>query len=503
MELPPVRLRVEARGRMTAPVPWKKQKREAGGDGAERLPSVDRVLRSEGGAEAIAEFGRTAFTNAVRERLAGLRAAAQADVDAVAAATVEAEAVAEAARRDLAEAARPTLRPVFNLTGTVLHTNLGRALIAEPAVAAAIAAMRAPMTLEFDLGSGSRGERDEHVRGLLCALTGSEDATAVNNNAAAVLLALNSLGLGREVIVSRGELIEIGGSFRLPDIVLRAGVRLVEVGTTNRTHLSDYAAAIGPETALLLKVHPSNYRIEGFTTSVPATALAALARERGVKLMHDLGSGVLVDLARYGLAREPTVAEAVADGADLVTFSGDKLLGGPQAGMIVGRRAPMEGINRNPLKRALRLDKIRIAALAATLALYRNPERLAERLPTLRLLLRSESEISDLAERVRPALAAAIGAEFAVEIAPCRSEIGSGAMPVETIASVALSIRSLREKHAGRALTALAASLRRLPVPVVGRIGGQRLLLDLRCLTEEKRFIENLARFGQDAAGLP
>jgi L-seryl-tRNA(Ser) seleniumtransferase len=450
-----------------------------------RLPAVDAVLRSAALAPAIAEFGRPAVVAAVREVLARLRAATNrsADIDGIAA----------LACRDLAKAAAPTLKPVHNLTGTVLHTNLGRAPIAEPAVEAAVVAMRAPVTLEFDLSSGQRGERDDHVRGLLVSLTGAEDATAVNNNAAAVLLVLNTFALGREVVASRGELVEVGGSFRLPDIMTRAGARLVEVGTTNRTHLADYANAIGPATALILKVHPSNYRIEGFIAAVPASALATLARERGVLLVHDLGSGALIDLARCGLPREPIVAEAVADGADLVTFSGDKLLGGPQAGLIVGRRDLIAAINRNPIKRAVRLDKIRLAALAATLALYRDPDRLAERLPALHLLTRPVAEIRVAAERLVPAMEAALGTAFAVEVVSCLSEIGSGALPVETIPSAGLALRTTRPKHPGAALTALAAALRALPVPVIGRIVHQSLLLDCRCITDEAGFAANLA----------
>ena len=450
-----------------------------------RLPGVDAVLRSAAMVPAIAEFGRPAVAAAVRGALARLRAVPDTSVgiDAVAALTC----------RDLAETALPTLKPVHNLTGTVLHTNFGRAPMAEAAVEAAIAAMRAPVTLEFEVATGTRGDRDAHVRGFLASLTGAEDATVVNNNAAAILAVLNAFALGREVVVSRGELIEIGGSFRLPDIMARAGARLVEVGTTNRTHLADYAGAIGPATALMLKVHPSNYRIEGFSAAVLVPALASLARERGVPLVHDLGSGVLIDLARHGLPHEPTVAEAVADGADLVTFSGDKLLGGPQAGLIVGRHELIAAIDRNPLKRALRLDKIRLAALAATLALYRDPDRLAERLPTLRLLARPLAEIRAAAERLAPALNAAVGTAFAVEVVPCHSEIGSGALPIETIPSVGLALRSTRRKHNGAALTALAGALRSLPTPVIGRISRQRLVLDCRCLTDEAGFVATLA----------
>jgi len=453
------------------------------------LPAVDEVLRTPGAQLAAERFGRPTIVAAIREALAQSRATMLAgDGEAP-----DAAAVAAAARQRLETEAKSSLRPVFNLTGTVLHTNLGRALIADTAVEAALNAMRDAVALEFDLESGRRGERDDHVRGLLCELTGAEDATVVNNNAAAVLLALNTFAHGREAVVSRGELIEIGGAFRMPEIMSRAGARLVEVGTTNRTHLKDYAAAIGPATGLVLKVHTSNYRIEGFTAEVSPAQLAALARERGVPLVNDLGSGTLVDLARWGLSHEPTVAEAIAEGADLVTFSGDKLLGGPQAGFIVGRRALLAQISGNPLKRALRVDKIRLACLEATLRLYRDPDKLVERLPTLRLLARPAAAIEALARRLRPKLAAALGQAFAVEIIACRSQIGSGALPVETIASAGLSIRPSGKKRGGSALESLAASFRRLPVPVIGRIEKQNLVLDLRCLENEARFIANLA----------
>jgi len=448
------------------------------------LASVDAVLRSAAAIEATARFGRTAVVGAVRAVLAEARTAGT----ALSANTAGAEALAR-----LQAGAQPNLRPVFNLTGTVLHTNLGRALIAEEAVEAVIAAMRNAVALEFDLESGKRGERDDHVRGLLCELTGAEDATVVNNNAAAVLLVLNTLALGRDAIVSRGELIEIGGAFRMPDIMARAGARLTEVGTTNRTHAKDYAGAIHDATGLVLKVHTSNYRIEGFTKEVSARELAAIAHARRVPLVHDLGSGTLVDLAPYGLGHEPTVAEAISDGADLVTFSGDKLLGGPQAGFIVGRNDLLEKINRNPMKRALRLDKMRLAALEATLRLYRDPGRLAARLPTLRLLARPRAAIEALARRVLPHVAAALGATFAVEVVACASQIGSGALPVETIPSAGLAIRPKAERHEGSALAALATALRRLPIPVIGRIEQQALVLDLRCLEDEAKFLANLA----------
>jgi L-seryl-tRNA(Ser) seleniumtransferase len=449
------------------------------------LPSVDEVLRAQAAVAAAEQFGRPAVVDAVRTILAQARANG-----GIAGA---AEQVAAGALAALVAQAQPGMRRVCNLTGTVLHTNLGRALLSENAIEAAIGAMRSAMSLEFDLGNGRRGERDDHVRGLLCELTGAEDATVVNNNAAAVLLVLNTLAKGREAVVSRGELIEIGGAFRMPEIMTRAGAKLVEVGTTNRTHARDYVGAIGKKTGLILKVHTSNYRIQGFAKEVTPRDLAKIAAEKEVPLVHDLGSGTLVDLRRFGLAHEQTVAEAVAAGADLVTFSGDKLLGGPQAGFIVGRRKYLERINRNPMKRALRVDKIRLAALEATLKLYRNPERLAEHLPTLRLLARPQSEIEELAKRLLPKLAGRLGKSFKVEAVACASQIGSGALPVETIASAGLAIRPAAARNGGAALLRLAAALRQLPVPVIGRIENRSLMLDLRCLEDEQDFIANLA----------
>ena len=457
------------------------------------IPSVDEVLRGVSGRAAVERFGHAAAADAVRAAIDSQRSALRAGDPATATRPDVARDVGRSARAALEAAAVPNLRRVFNLTGTILHTNLGRAVLAEAAVAAAADAMRHPAALEYDLETGARGERDDAVRGLLAELTGAEDACVVNNNAAAVLLVLNTLALGRESVVSRGELIEIGGSFRMPEIMRQAGTRLREVGTTNRTHARDYEGAIGPETGLLLKVHTSNYRIDGFTAEVPAAALAAIGRARGVPVVDDLGSGTLVDLAPYGLPRERTVREAVADGADLVTFSGDKLLGGPQAGFIVGRRDLVRQCARNPIKRAVRLDKIRLAALEATLRLYRRPDRLALDLPTLRSVTRPVTELEAAAMRLRPSHAAAVGDAFAVTVAASRGQIGSGALPVETIESRALAIAPRDNHHAGRRLAALARAFRALPIPVIGRIEGGALLLDLRCREDEPGFLAQLA----------
>jgi L-seryl-tRNA(Ser) seleniumtransferase len=323
----------------------------------------------------------------------------------------------------------------------------------------------------------------------------------VNNNAAAVLLVLNTFGAGKDAIVSRGELIEIGGSFRLPDIMLRAGARLMEVGTTNRTHLKDYAEAIGQNTGLILKAHTSNYLIQGFTKSVPAPELTALARARGIPFIHDLGSGALVDLRRYGLAPEPTVRESLAEGADLVTFSGDKLLGGPQAGIVAGAKDLVARVAKNPMKRALRLDKIRLAALEAILKLYRDPDRLPQALPTLRYFTRSRPELVAIASRLATPVAAAVGAGYAASVADCTSQIGSGALPLKTLPSAAVAIRPVDRKGSGTRLEMLAAAFRSLPVPVIGRMSDGALVLDVRCLDDEAGFLAQLPRLAEHLDG--
>jgi len=461
----------------TIPV-WINRRYDRGMAPVQRPPSVGLVLRAPAGVVAVSRFGRVLTTDAVRRVIGAARPALR-----TGAAASDPAALAEAALADLERAETPSLRPVLNLTGTVLHTNLGRALLATPAIAAATAVMAAPAALEYDLDSGGRGERDDHVRGLLRELTGAEDALVVNNNAAAVLLALAVLATGKQTIVSRGELIEIGGAFRMPAIMASAGTRLAEVGTTNRTHKRDYEQAIGTDTALLMKVHTSNYRIEGFTAEVSPRDVADIAHARGLPMLDDLGSGTLLPLQRWGLPAERTVADAVRDGADLVTFSGDKLLGGPQAGFIVGRAELVVRCAKHPLKRALRLDKLRLAALEATLRLYRDPDRLAEHLPTLRLLTRPVAAIRALAESLAAPLASWAGPDWRVEVIACRSQIGSGALPVETLESAGLALHPLGSAT-GRALTALAGRLRALSPPVIGAVKDDALRLDLRCLED-------------------
>ena len=455
------------------------------------LPSVDRLLQRGDAVGLIDEFGRPAVTVAIRAVLAQVRAELVAETGA---AIPQDSIFIHKAARQLQEDAQPSLRRVFNLTGTVLHTNLGRATLPEEAIEAVTLAARETTNLEFNLADGRRGDRDAHLEQLLCRLTGAEAATVVNNNAAAVVLVLNSLANRKEVPVSRGELIEIGGSFRMPDIMARSGCRLREVGTTNRTHLADYEGAIGPKTGLVMKVHASNYTIEGFAAEAPEADLARLCHQRGIPFVVDLGSGTLVDLQKFGSPHEPTPAESIVNGADLVTFSGDKLLGGPQAGMIVGRADLIKAIKRNPLKRALRVGKMTIAALSAVLRLYSNPERLADRLPVLRLLTRRVEDIRGMAGRLREPLASRLDGIASVETILCDSQIGSGALPTRTIPSAGFAIRPAGEKRAaGSAVDRIARAFRTLPIPVIGRIQDGALIFDLRCLEDEAGFASQLS----------
>jgi L-seryl-tRNA(Ser) seleniumtransferase len=426
------------------------------------LPSVSALLEQAGVRALAAATPRELVVDAARAAVEEVRArrveppAGPDGWDALVAAT-------------LAARLRPSLRPLFNATGVVLHTNLGRAPLA-PAALAAIAATAAGFSnLEYDVERGERGSRYAHCVSLLTELTGADDALVVNNCAAALVLALNTLADGRDAVISRGELVEIGGSFRVPDIMAKSGARLAEVGTTNRTHLGDYRSAAGPATGAFVKVHRSNFTLTGFVAEVAPRDLARLGDELGVPLLHDFGSGLLLPLDAYGLSGEPTAADAVRDGATAVVMSGDKLLGGPQAGIILGRRDAIAAMRRNPLTRALRVDKLTLAALSATLGLYREPERAVREVPALAMLTAPPAEVRGRAERLRERLAAA-GAAAGVEASD--ATVGGGAFPSARIPSAAVVL-------AGDAAE-LERRLRLAPTAVIARIADGRVWLDLR-----------------------
>ena len=441
------------------------------------LPSVDRLLHSSKSAELLARFGRAYVARHCREVLAELRSRIR-DGAAPAPAECEDAAVLEQVARRMDAESAPGLTPVINATGTLLHTNLGRALLAEPAIEAIARAARRPVALEYDMTAGERGRRESVVEPLLTGLTGAEAATVVNNNAAAVLLALNTLAEGREVIVSRGELVEIGGAFRIPEIMAKSGAVLREVGTTNRTHPRDYEAAIGPNTGLLLKVHPSNYRLIGFTAEVSLSELTVIGRRHNLPVMEDLGSGALIDFSPRGLPKEPVVRERIAAGADLVTFSGDKVLGGPQSGLIVGRRDHIGAIARNPLHRALRCDKLTLAALDATLRLYQQAPDVFAAIPALTALTRPLDEVDAAARRAAARLTDALGPGYRVEVEDSTSQVGSGALPAEEIPT-----RVVVVSHEHLSAGSIAARFRGAHPPIIGRIKDGRFLLDARTVS--------------------
>ena len=435
-----------------------------------RLPGIDKLLNASALRPLVAHHGPESVKRALRALQKELRAGG--DIPAWATAP---EGYAERLQATLAGKG---YRPVHNLTGTVIHTNLGRAPLSGELWDSIKPLVTGAMNLEYDLADGRRGERERVVEDRLTRLTGAEAATVVNNNAAALLLVLNTFALGRPVPVSRGELIEIGGSFRLPAVMERAGCRLVEVGTTNRTHLKDFTA-VADEAALLLKVHASNYHIEGFTAEAPTPELAALADQHGIPLCVDLGSGALLDLRKFGLPHEPMPHQVLAAGAHLVTFSGDKLLGGTQAGLIVGRDELVAQLRRNPLKRALRVDKVTLAMLDATLKIYEEPDRVPLRIPLLRVLTTPLPVLESRAERLRAALAGPLGG-YRLEVAASAAQIGSGAVPDQTLESRAVVIRHERQSE----VRELEQRLRRLPEPVVGRIQQGALWLDVRAVVD-------------------
>ncbi|CAE1140919.1 L-seryl-tRNA(Sec) selenium transferase [Serratia sp. Tan611] len=451
-----------------------------------QLPAIDRLLRDPAIEPLLASHGQTLIGELLRQMQAQAREA----IKRQGCLPEWCGDWPQALQARLAQQQQPRLKTVFNLSGTVLHTNLGRAQLAQPAIAAIGRVMGAAVTLEYDLDGAGRGHRDRAVADMLCQLTGAEDACIVNNNAAAVLLMLAAVAPGKQVVVSRGELVEIGGAFRIPDVMRQAGCQLVEVGTTNRTHLKDYQQAITEQTGLLMKVHTSNYSVQGFTAAVDEAQLAQLGRQHGLVTATDLGSGSLIDMTQYGLPAEPMPQRLLADGVDLVTFSGDKLLGGPQAGIIVGKKALIAQLQQHPLKRALRVGKMTLAALEATLRLYQQPELLAQQLPTLRMLTRPQQEMQTAAERLLAQLSAHYAGRFALGAEPCWSQIGSGSLPVDRLPSYALTFAPLDGR--GATLERLAQAWRALPQPVIGRINDGKLWLDLRCLTQEAALAEAL-----------
>ena len=468
------------------------------------LPSVDKALQSTELKDLVSSYGHKAVKLVIRENLVSLRRQISLDNHSIIEAVTHkdffesfCQTVAERVRNSF----QSSLVQVINLTGTVVHTNLGRARLPDSAISAMGKVAAHATNLEYDLRTGKRGDRDSHLEGLLCEITGAEAATVVNNNAAAVLLVLNTLACEKEVIISRGELVEIGGAFRIPDVMKSAGCILKEIGTTNRTHLRDYESVINADTSLLMKVHTSNYEIRGFTNSIPESELSQLAHKKGLHFVSDLGSGTLIDLTKYGLPYEPTVTETLSLGADVVTFSGDKLLGGPQAGLIVGKKELIGAIKRNPLKRALRVDKTTIAALAEVIKIYKDPDRLNCRLPLLSDLTRSLAEIDSLAKKILPILNEKLRNIADVFIEPCKSQIGSGALPLDLLESRAIVIRPIARKgETDSTLQMLAKEFRSLPAPVIGRIHDGRLLFDLRCLKKESDLssqLEHLAKFDE------
>ena len=463
-----------------------------------QLPSVDRIMQSDCFISLCERYGRDTVLTEVREKLDHTRTRLikesnskdrqnKPDSSTGDSKTLAIEYLHGEVKQSLLQHFIPSIRRVINLTGTILHTNLGRAPYPPSAIEAMIEVSRGACNLEYNLEDGVRGRRDDHVEEWICKLTGAEAATTVNNNAAAVLLTLNSIAFKKNVIVSRGELIEIGGSFRVPAIMNKAGCKLREVGTTNRTHLHDYEGAIGKKTAALMKVHTSNYEINGFTKDIAASELAELARKKNVILIDDLGSGTLTDLSKLGLPYERTARDALQDGADIITFSGDKLLGGPQCGIIAGRRDLIKLIDKNPMKRAMRLDKVTLAALEAVLKLYAKTDQLTDSIPSLDMLSRNPDDIKKTAFALQDILQKSMP-EMKVSISPCESQIGSGALPTRTLDSYAVVI----EGNVKVTAASLADKFRQLPVPVIGRISQNSLWLDCRALRDELEELTSL-----------
>jgi L-seryl-tRNA(Ser) seleniumtransferase len=448
------------------------------------IPSVDGLLKHTRCETLLARYNREYVTGKCRQIVDELRAELRQGKGYTDELKEEAILI-RVEKRILADSSPGHVR-VVNATGTILHTNLGRALLPQAAIDAMAAVASYPVNLEYDIAAGKRGRREETIQRLLIELTGAEGATVVNNNAAAVLLGLNTFAQGKEVIVSRGELIEIGGAFRIPEVMAKSGAILREVGSTNRTHPADYENAIGDKTALLLKVHASNYKVVGFTSEVTLDQLVAIGKKRKLPVMEDLGSGALIDLSRYGLPKEPLVSERIRAGADVVTFSGDKILGGPQAGLMVGRREWIERINKNHLQRALRCGKLTLVALEATLRLYRQAPDITQAIPTLRAFTRHLDEIREFGEAVLPKLQATLGDGFRLMLEESTSQIGSGALPTEELPTIAIAV-----EHKSLSAARVAEQFRSASPPIIGRIKDDRFLLDLRTIFDPQELLSN------------
>lgn len=443
-----------------------------------RLPGVDKLLEATG---LPPEIPRRLLISTIREIIDNLRSKILAEPGSFNEDDLAVEILAQRALFAARSALSPRLKRTINATGVVVHTNLGRSRLAEKAIARVVEASRHYSNLEFDLSLGKRGTRYSIVEELLCRISGAEAALVVNNNAGAVLLCLETLARGREVIISRGELVEIGGSFRIPDVMAKSGALLKEVGTTNRTHLADYQRAIGERTGLLLKAHTSNYAVVGFTSAVPLAELVELGRRHQIPVMEDLGSGSFIDLSRFGLMKEPTVQESVASGADLVTFSGDKLLGGPQAGLIVGRHDLVAKIKKNPLARALRIDKMTLAALEATLQIYHDPDGAVEQIPTLAALTESPAKVEAKAQQLAQALDNPALEGLEIEVVDLDARAGGGALPLLAIQSKGVALR-----HKTISVNLIESGLRRTSPPVIGRIDSDRFILDMRTVRTDE-----------------
>jgi L-seryl-tRNA(Ser) seleniumtransferase len=453
------------------------------------IPSVDGLLKHPRCETLLVRYNREYVTGKCREIVDELRASLRQDKGRTD--EIKEDAILVRVENRIRAESVPGHVRVVNATGTILHTNLGRALLPQAAIDAMAAVAGYPVNLEYDLAAGKRGRREEMIQRLLVELTGAEAATVVNNNAAAVLLGLNTFAQGKEVIVSRGELIEIGGAFRIPEVMAKSGAILKEVGSTNRTHPADYENAINDKTALLLKVHTSNYKVVGFTSEVTLDQLVAIGKKRELPVMEDLGSGALIDLSSYGLPKEPMVSERIRAGADLVTFSGDKILGGPQAGLMVGRLEWIGRINKNHLQRALRCGKLTLAALEATLRLYLQSPNITQAIPTLRAFTRPLDEIREFGEVVLPKLQTTLGNGFRLTLEDSTSQIGSGALPTEELPTIVITV-----ENKNLSATRIAEQFRSAVPPIIGRIKDDRFLLDLRTIFDPLDVIPNFAAGG-------